>query len=146
MPLGSSHGTLELILAPWKSGHPTSFQGCRSPCGEAPTQPHQHRDSLGHHHDHWNQEGETTFPIVHVVEFSKDPQAVDLKNFLDIFCILDDRLQPWPLPQPLDTHVSQALDCPKVVPVPQRDDYSLVYAPNGMSDCSIFIYSLSRYQ
>jgi hypothetical protein len=33
---GSTYRIWGLILAPWKSGHPTGSQGYRSPCGKAP--------------------------------------------------------------------------------------------------------------
>jgi hypothetical protein len=45
--------------------------------------PHQHRDFLGHHHDHGKWGGKTTLSIVLVVEFGWPPWVVDLKNFLD---------------------------------------------------------------
>jgi hypothetical protein len=45
---------------------------------------YQHRDSLGHHHDHQEWERETTFSIVHAVGFGKAPSAMGLENFLDI--------------------------------------------------------------
>jgi hypothetical protein len=45
--------------------------------------PHQYHDSLGHHHDHQEWEGETTLPIVLTVEFGRPPWSMGLNDFLD---------------------------------------------------------------
>jgi hypothetical protein len=44
---------------------------------------HQHRDSLGHHYDHWEWGGEVTLPLVSTVGFGRPLWSVDLKDFLD---------------------------------------------------------------
>jgi hypothetical protein len=101
--------------------------------------PHQHRDSLGHHHDHWEWEGETTLPIVPVVEFSKPPSL--LNAFLDTLVFWKTtQFHVLAAKQPLD-HVP---GLSRSSPAPLQDDYSLVQTPNGASNHSILIYSKNR--
>jgi hypothetical protein len=85
------------------------FQGCGSPCGEAPTQAPPTPGFLGHHHDHCEWVGETTLLIVPVVGFSKPPWSMDLNDFLDTL-VLENHpipcLSHWIAPGP-------SLGCPR---------------------------------